>query len=160
MRTPAEQPRGQGGFLLSQVHYLSRRVLGQRLRAHGIEEFNPGQGRIIFALWQGDGVTITELARRTSLERSTLTRMLDRMEKDGLVRREQQIKDRRSVDIWLTPRTREMFRAFANASNDMREVFYRDFSDEEIGLFEMTLDRILANLTATLDNTGGQPGRK
>jgi DNA-binding MarR family transcriptional regulator len=150
-----ERPRGEGGFLLSKVHYLSRRVLGRRLRAHGIEEFNSGQGRIIFALWQGDGVTITELARRTSLERSTLTRMLDRMEQDGLVRRQQQAADRRSVAIWLTPRTRGMFQAFSDASDDMHDLIYRGFSTEQIEVFEEALRHVLANLTQALADDAG-----
>lgn len=139
-------PEGQGGFLLGRVHHVSRRVLGRMLRAHGIAEFNPGQGRILFALWQADDVTVTDLARRTSLEKSTLTRMLDRLEADGLVRRDRPATDRRTVRVVLTPRTRALLTTFTEVSAEMSAIFYRGFSAEEIQAFEGALVRILDNL--------------
>jgi DNA-binding MarR family transcriptional regulator len=141
-------PRGQGGFLLSKIHHLSRRVLARKMKEHGLEEPNPGQGRILFALWQGDGVPITILAERTALEKSTLTRMLDRMEADGMVRREAAPGDRRSVRVVLQPRVRGMLDDFAAVSEEMGAVFYRGVSAEEIRAFEATLEKIYANLVA------------
>ncbi len=146
-RTPPA-PRGQGGFLLSKIHHLSRRVLARRMKAHGLEEPNPGQGRILFALWQGDGIAVRALAERTALEKSTLTRMLDRMEADGMVRREPAPGDRRSLRVVLQPRVRGMLDAFAAVSEEMGAIFYRGLSDQEIRAFEATLERIYANLLA------------
>lgn len=145
--TPPPKPNGQGGFLVTKIHHLSRRALGRKLKAHGIDEFNPGQGRILFALWQGDGITITELAERTALEKSTLTRMLDRLEADGMVWREFPPQDRRTVRVVLTARTRELLGTFAEVSEEMGRLFYRGFTREEIRAFEGMLERILANVT-------------
>lgn len=139
-------PEAQGGFLLSKVHYVSRRALGSMLRARGVEEFDPGQGRVLFALWQGDDIAITQLAERTALQKSTLTRMLDRMERAGLLRREPHPTDRRTVRILLTDRARSMLGTFAEVSDQMRDLFYQGFTRREIEVFESALERILANL--------------
>lgn len=142
----APGPRGQGGFVLSKIHHLSRRILGRLMKEHGLEEPNPGQGRILFALWQGDGITMSALAERTALEKSTLTRMLERMEVDGMVRRAAAPEDRRSVKVILEPRARAMLGAFAAVSEEMRRLFYRGFSPEEVRRFEALLDRVYENL--------------
>jgi DNA-binding MarR family transcriptional regulator len=146
-RRASRSPRGQGGFVLSKIHHLSRRVLARLMKDHGLEEPNPGQGRILFALWQGDGITMTALAERTALEKSTLTRMLDRMEAEGMVRRESG-PDRRSVHVVLQPRARGMLDAFAEVSEKMGAIFYDGFSADEIRSFEAALERVYANLAA------------
>lgn len=138
----------QGGFVLSKIHHLSRRVLARLMREHGLEQPNPGQGRILFALWQGDGITMTALAERTALEKSTLTRMLERMEADGMVRREAAPADRRSVKVVLQPRAQRMLSAFAVVSEEMARIFYRGLSADEIRVFDETLERIYGNLAS------------
>lgn len=141
-------PSDQGGFLLSKIHHVSRRILSRLMKDRGLEEPNPGQGRILFALWQGDGITMTALAERTALEKSTLTRMLDRMEADGVVRRAPRAEDRRSVQVTLAPRARALLGAIADVSQEMRAIFYRGFTAREIRDFEAMLDRIYRNLAA------------
>jgi hypothetical protein len=48
----------QGGFLISKIHNLSARIFSKKLKEYEIE-IGPGQGRIIFALWQEDGIPIS-----------------------------------------------------------------------------------------------------
>jgi DNA-binding MarR family transcriptional regulator len=62
--------RSEGGFLVSKVHQLSGRIFNRLLRENGIE-FNSAQGRILFALWQGDGIPIRELSEKTRLSKSS-----------------------------------------------------------------------------------------
>ena len=84
----------RGGFLIGQIHRFGGRILSKKLQARGIE-INPAQGRIMFVLWQDDGIPITELAKQTSLGKSTLTSMLDRLEQAGYLRRVPSPHDRR-----------------------------------------------------------------
>ncbi len=140
----------RGGFLLSKVHRLSGRVFARMLKAHGIE-LNPAQGRILFVLWQEDGIPIRELAKRTSLGKSTLTSMLDRLEEAGHVVRERSEADRRVILVKRTDKDRAAQAAYERVSAAMAGVFYRGLTDEEIGAFERTLGRILDNLIAFED---------
>ncbi len=68
----------QGGFLISQVKQVSGRIFEKLLANAGVEEFNGAQGRILYVLWQEDGIPIVELSRKTGLAKTTLTSMLDR----------------------------------------------------------------------------------
>ena len=86
MTDSMEQQR-QAGFLMAKIRQVGERVFLRRLKGSQIE-INPAQGRIMFALWRDDGVSIQELARKTQLGKSTLTSMLDRLEAMGYARRQ------------------------------------------------------------------------
>ena len=134
-----------GGFLITQIHHLGRRVFTELLRKQEIE-IGPGQGRILFALWQKDGVPINDLVERTLLRKSTLSELLDNLEKAGFVRREQSEEDRRKILIRLTERTQKLQKVYINLSVEMTKLFYNGFTDEEIDEFEAFLQRVLDNL--------------
>jgi DNA-binding MarR family transcriptional regulator len=138
--------RSEGGFLLSKVHQLMGRVFNRLLKEHGIE-FNSAQGRILFVLWETDSISITQLAQATKLSKSTLTSMLDRLEEAGHLRREPSPEDRRITLITLTERNRLLRDRYDQVSGEMTELFYKDFSPEEVTAFEDYLRRVLENLS-------------
>jgi len=131
---------------MTKIHYLSGRIFAEKLREHQIE-INPGQGRILYALWREDRIPINELAKRTLLSKSTLTSMLDRLEDAGLLSRVPTKTDRRKTLINLTDKVKALEDTYARVSEEMTELFYRDFRGEEIDQFEKYLGRILKNLT-------------
>ena len=117
------------------------------LKKHDIE-IGPGQGRILFALWQQDNVPINELSKRTLLRKSTLSELLDNLEEAGYIRREQSEEDRRKTIIQLTEKTRKLQSTYIKLSADMTEIFYKGFTPEEIDELEAYLHRILKNLVS------------
>ena len=138
--------RSEGGFLLSRVHHLSGRLLAKKLREHDVE-INPAQGKIMFVLWREDGISISELARQTSLGKSTLTSMLDRLEKMGYLRRVRSNQDRREILIERTEKDMSWQEAYVQVSKEMVGIYYAGFSNTEIEQFEDFLRRILQNLS-------------
>jgi DNA-binding MarR family transcriptional regulator len=137
----------QGGFLLTKIHHLSGRIFSAVLKKYEIDNINPGQGRILFALWQdGDGIPIQEVAKRTALEKSTLTSMLDRLEEAGFIRRVPSSEDRRVVLIELTEKHKALQNLYAKVSKKMTKIFYKGLSSWEIDDLEGYLRRILDNL--------------
>lgn len=134
-----------GGFLITQIHHLGRRVFTELLKKQEIE-IGPGQGRILFALWQKDGVPINDLVDRTLLRKSTLSELLDNLEKAGYVKREQSEEDRRKILIKLTEKTQRLQKVYIKLSIEMTKLFYKGFTEEEIDGFEIYLHRILDNL--------------
>lgn len=135
-----------GGFLISQVKQVQDRVFDALLRQYGIEEFNGAQGRILYVLWQEDNLPIVELSRRTSLAKTTLTSMLDRMEDNGFLIRSYDKADRRQIKIILTDKAKALNGKYLEVSGLMIKLFYKDFSDAEIEIFENLLERILKNM--------------
>jgi len=136
----------QGGFLISQIKQISGRIFEKLLVAAGVDAFNGAQGRILYVLWQSDGVPIVELSRKTGLAKTTLTSMLDRMENTNLIVRVFDKTDRRLIRISLTETAKKLSDEYNMVSNEMNEIYYAGFSDEEIIAFENTLRRILSNL--------------
>jgi DNA-binding MarR family transcriptional regulator len=137
----------EGGFLITQIHHLGRRVFTELLKKHGME-IGPGQGRILFALWQQDNVPINDLTKRTLLRKSTLSELLDNLENAGHVKRIQSEEDRRKTLIQLTDKTRKLQSTYFKLSANMTDIFYKGFAPEEIDELESYLNRILKNLVS------------
>ena len=138
--------QSQAGFLMAKICQVGERIFVRSLKQYGIE-INPAQGRIMFALWQKDGIPINELAKKTQLKKSTLTSMLDRLERMGYVKRRHCRKDRRKILIMRTEKDIAMEKKYTEISQEMAELFYKGFSKSQIGCFEEDLGRILNNLT-------------
>ncbi len=140
------EEHAKGGFYIAQIKQIQERIFEKLLKEHRIENFNGAQGRILYVLWQEDQLTIGELGRRTSLSKSTLTSMLDRMEKQGHIQRQDDPGDRRQIRIALTPQTRALNEQYNEVSRKMSAVFYRGLSTEEIIRLDQALEKILENL--------------
>lgn len=134
------------GFLISQIKQVQGRVFERLLQSCGVEEFNGAQGRILYVLWQADGVPIVELSRKTGLAKNTLTSMLGRMEGAGLVRREPDERDRRQTMICLTQKARKLEERYDEVSEKMNILFFKGFTPAEIAELERLLDKVLVNL--------------
>ncbi len=135
-----------GGFLISQIKQIQGRVFKRLLIKSGIDEFNGAQGRILYVLWQEDNIPIATLSKKTGLAKNTLTAMLDRMELSGNIVRIPDSQDRRKIRICLTKKAQGLKEDYETVSKQMSELFYENFSDEEIICFEKMLKRILKNL--------------
>ena len=138
----------EGGFLIAKIHQLSGRIFARMLKEYEVE-INPAQGRIMFVLWKNDEIPISELAKKTSLEKSTLTSMLDRLEEAGYVARVPSQQDRRKILIRRTAKDKAWQKVYVQVSQEMTKLFYRGFSEKEVDEFEHYLRRIFDNLTAT-----------
>ncbi|MFW9993824.1 MAG: MarR family winged helix-turn-helix transcriptional regulator [Candidatus Odinarchaeota archaeon] len=132
---------------MSKIHQLAGRIFTKKLKLHRLTEINPAQGRIIFPLWRCDGISINELAKETALGKTTLTTMLDRLEKADYLERIPSDKDRRKTLVYLTEKGRVLQNKYVQVSTEMNELFYRGFTAQEIDEFEKYLERILENLT-------------
>ncbi len=86
-----------GGNTVSQIKHLSDRIFERILAKKDIDAFNGAQGRILYALWQKEYISLRELSDRTGLAPTTLTSMIDRMESSELVCRIPDRNDRRKT---------------------------------------------------------------
>ena len=140
----------QAGFLITQIKQIGGRVFDKILQKENIKEFNGAQGKILYVLWQQDHISIIELSRQTGLANTTLTSMLDRMEAAGLLCRLPDPKDRRKNQIALTEKALHLKDSYDKVSMEMHEVYFKNFSTEEILAFEGYLRRVLENVKEEL----------
>ena len=132
---------------LSGVYHIKERVFSRLLRRHGMKNISPAQSRILMALWEQDDIPVRQLAALTSLDKSTLSLSLSRMEQFGIIQRTGDPMDRRVVRVKLTDHGRTYRCICAEAMCDMEEILYRGIDETELEAFQRVLDRILHNLT-------------
>jgi DNA-binding MarR family transcriptional regulator len=105
---PAAEPQGEVDRILETIVYLyteSRRVTKELARQHGLT----GPQVTALKILEGFGaLSLSELSARMSAKNSTITGIVDRMERDGLVCRERSTTDRRVVHIEPTARGRRI----------------------------------------------------
>lgn len=135
----------KGGFYISQIKQLQDRIFGRLLAEAGLE-INGSQGRILFVLWKEEGLTMSEIGKRTSLANNTLTSIIDRMASREMLIRKPDTSNRRQIRIYLTDSARHMKKKYEKVSQEMNRLFYRGFGEEEVGKFESILNRVLENL--------------
>jgi DNA-binding MarR family transcriptional regulator len=93
-------------------------------------------------------LSVGELARHTSVERSALGRLLEQMEAEGLVRRQEKSADRRVLELNITPRGREELRKMLPVRRAIRDRALRDIPHAEIAHMVELMQRMLDNLDA------------
>jgi len=142
---PEKQEQRESGFLIAKIHQITNRIFNKMLKDYGLDELNSGRGRILFILWQRDNIPIHKLSVKTQLTKSTLTTMLDRLEKKGFLSREVG-KDRREVIVKLSEKSKKFKEDYEKISEEMTDVFYGDLTEGERDAFEDYLRRILNNL--------------
>jgi mobile rSAM pair MarR family regulator len=135
-----------GGFLITKIKQLGDRIFERVLSEKNIDAFNGPQGRILYVLWQEDGIPIKVLSDKCGLAITTLTTMLERMEKSDLICRKQDVTDKRKTLLYLTDTARGLKKEYDAVSDEMGAIYYKGFTDEEILKFEEYLDRIRVNL--------------
>ena len=142
--------KNTGGFLITRIKQVGGRVFDRILSQKKIDVFNGAQGRILYVLWQDNGVPISELSRQTGLATTTLTSMLDRMETAGLIYRDRGDKDRRKIRIYLTEKAKGLEEDYNSVSEEMSRIYYKGFSDQEIEQLESYLEKKKKNVEEEL----------
>jgi MarR family transcriptional regulator, organic hydroperoxide resistance regulator len=89
--------------LFTRASKLLREAADVAMSQHGVRV---GQNIILEVLWQQDGLTPGEIARRLDLSTPTVVNAATRMEDAGLLVRERDSADGRLVRLYLTPQAR------------------------------------------------------
>jgi DNA-binding MarR family transcriptional regulator len=89
-------------YLITRVSLVTTAALKRGFAEAGIGFVRPAYLGSLMSLWREDGLKMIDLGRRAGLEPSTMTGLLDRMERDGLVERCPDPTDRRVLKIFLT----------------------------------------------------------
>lgn len=96
----------------------------------------------------GDGLTQKELARRIGLDGSSLVRLLDILEGQGLVERHTGAEDRRTKRLYLTPAGTERLNEILTRLIPCEDEMLRDLDDAEIAVLLGAFEKIEARIRA------------
>jgi len=132
------------GYLVNRTARLMAQMFSRRLQRHGVAL---AQWAILLFLYAKDGQTQRELSRVVAIEPPTVARTIDRMVRDGLVRREPHPHDGRATRIRLTPRALALREELATESMAGNAVAARVLSEEEQETLKTLLRRVIDGLT-------------
>lgn len=100
----------------------------------------PAQFYALSVLYDTDGIKFKDMALRLSLDRSSLTGILDRMEKGGFIERRADPDDRRSILIFLTDRSKKTRPKLSAIAWGLDQKFKDKVSPEELKILLKVLD--------------------
>jgi DNA-binding MarR family transcriptional regulator len=141
--SPSRGPEQLVGFWINLVSRTIVRVLDDRLRPLG---FALSHLPVLRALAQGGTLSQKELARVARVEQQTMAELLTRMERAGLVEREQNPEDKRGSLTSLSRSAKTRFPKAAEVLHEGERQAMAGFSEEEKALFMQFLQRVLKNL--------------
>lgn len=146
MGTSAIDPRIEEGlsWRLSVAGRLVRSEADVRL---GYDATTGAQGvGVLMRLLDADGLTQATLARVQRVEPSSMCRMIDRLERDGLVERRRSPGDRRCIRVHLTAAGRAAAHRGAEGARALEDEIFAGLSDDEREALSDMLSRVLARL--------------
>ncbi len=127
------------GYLVSHLNVAIANELDQRLRRYQLDiKLWP----VLFALWQEEGITQTELSRRCDVANYTMTRLLDQLQVQGLITRHQEADNRRAFQIFLTDEAKALEQDLICEAERVNEKFMAELDDEEQALLMKPLNKI------------------
>jgi DNA-binding MarR family transcriptional regulator len=132
------------GYLLNRAARLIAQMFSRRLQRHGVAL---AQWAILLFLYATDGQTQRQLSQLVAIEPPTVARTIDRMVRDGLVRREPHPHDGRATRIRLTPRALALREQLAAESMAGNQLAARVLSAEELETLKTLLRRVIDGLT-------------
>lgn len=130
-------------FLLAQVCKAHRNAANTALQTI---ELHVGQEMVLFQLAREDGQTQTQLAERMCIEAPTLTRMLQRMERDSIVKRMSDDDDARISRVYLTERGQQLQPSITTCWLALEQQTLADLTQEERLLLRRLLLQVRTNL--------------
>lgn len=129
--------------LISVIHRYMRRFLETNMKKFDI---TPPQFEVLMTLWNEDGIVLSELGRRLSRDGPTITGIIDRMEKKRLVVRKRSLRDRRVIQVYLTPMAWEIKENLMKMQTEAGREVAGDFTVEDVGVLEDLLRKVLSNI--------------
>ena len=134
------------GYLLKLMRHSWDRAVDAEMAEHDLTGVQWGP---LLMIDHGLGSTAAELARIACTDTGAVTRMLDRLEMKGLLRRSRCPKDRRVVQLELTDEGRALCRKIPYGLARVMNSMLRGFTAEEVATFKALSRRILANADRT-----------
>lgn len=138
------------GPLHAYLPYLLNRAGARIAAAFGEEMRSLGASlqvwRVLAALREKDGRRMGDLSKTISIEVSTLTRLVDNMEKGGLVVRRRDADDARATALHVTPAGRRLTQRIVPIARRYEAVALKGFTAKEADVLKGALQRLYDNM--------------
>jgi DNA-binding MarR family transcriptional regulator len=131
------------GYLIAATRTRLFRGLDVELRKHG---FSAAQWPILRAIADGETPIAADLCRKLNYDTGSMTRMLNRLEEKGVLRREASKEDGRTVRLRITPMGHRIYPKLRDATIRVLNRMVAGFSDAEVKHAHELLTRMHSNM--------------
>ncbi len=148
------------GFVVNSTAKVFQKTLDLELRKNvGV---TISQWRVVVTLIQHPGSTQKEIADRIVVEAATLVPVIDKMEKEGLLKRKPDSNDRRVNRIYLTSKVDSLWNSMIQCALHIRKVSTKDISENQLVTTLETLRKMSKNLSEyfEVDDMAAMPRKK
>ncbi|WP_337099782.1 MarR family winged helix-turn-helix transcriptional regulator [Paenibacillus sp. YIM B09110] len=136
------------GYMISNTGRKLNQSLQQQFHQSDV---TPEQWTLLMTLDEKDGISHKELAQRSEKDPANITRLVDQLEKKGLVRRAAHPNDRRSLLLHLTDLGRSAAHMLAPIEAAYVRQIVSGISPEEIQLFMQFMNKVNRNIENAQD---------
>lgn len=127
------------GFLLAKAYQRACVLFKEEFEGY---DLTPRQFGLLGFLWQEDGLSQAELSARSQIDRTTMGGVIDRLEKEGLVKRCKHPEDRRAYRICLTEKGRALQPLLTPLAARAQKKFIAKLDPQELETLKSLLDKI------------------
>lgn len=113
-----------------------------------------GQPPVLLFLEEEKSKTQKELADMLNVKPASMTDVLKRMEKNGLIERNRGENDLRTMHVTITEKGKDKSDEFLQKERDLETLFFKGFSDKEKESFLKLFAKMTDNIMSELDCTG------
>ena len=138
-------PTDHSYYLITRTSQVVAAALRKELDVAGAGEVRVAYLGALMVLWRQDDLKSGELGRSAGLEPSTMTGLLDRMERDGMVMRAPDPDDRRAQRIRLTEKGRNLHDPIMHAVDSTFSRVFSGVEEENLSQLKNTLRLVLSN---------------
>ena len=130
------------GVLIHTVDLEITQYLKKQLAPY---QLAPEQHLILALLLDGEGMSQNCIAEQLGKDKSSITRMIFSLEGKGYIRRVGCPNDRRSVEVYLTDKGKELREAVSTISTTTRELLSKGLTEEETSELRRLLGKVREN---------------
>jgi DNA-binding MarR family transcriptional regulator len=137
------------GELYSVINGMASTAVARRLqknfRAAGLD-ITIEQWSILYHLWKEDCLSQQELCNRTFRDKPSITRLIDNLEKQKLVKRVSLAEDKRINQVCLTEASKELQETTIRIANETMDEALIGVTKDEIEMVKNVLQKVYDNL--------------
>lgn len=133
------------GFMMIHASLKIKEKLKNSFQLEGFD-ITSDQFAVLVQLWVAEGLSQRDLCEKTKKTKSNLTRILNSMEKKGLIIKANSKEDRRSYNVFLTDKGQNIKKDLIAITIRTHEKIFGNLSPEEQELFLYIVRRIIENI--------------
>ncbi len=135
-------------YFVSKTKKKMSKFIEKKLIEKGIDDLVPSYGNILTVLYDhGGSLSMKEIGALLGKEKSTITTLVNKLEKLGYIEKVKSKEDRRTTYACLTQKGRSIEKTFVDISKDVQSTAYNNFTHEE----KSELLRLLKKLNQNFD---------